>query len=232
MTKPFLSYISIILFQSFLLYFANVEGLRIFAHTNHQLYMSTVESRNPIIVGGGPAGLATALMLAQRGISCKVYERLGVYAPASDSSIYGDFEASRAYNVGLNGRGQKVLKALGVMDRIEQFTSTVVGRKDWSPDSIEIPKENIFSGKSYLTKCITRDRLAACLFDEIKENFSDKIEVNFGVTCKNMVWLNEGEENESCRLTFSRDICDVTSKGTNTVLYKLQKRVYKNEPSQ
>ena len=66
-----------------------------------------------VIVGGGPTGLACAIALARRGWgNIEVWERLAK-PPSSDSSVWGD--ASRSYNVGLSGRGQAVLKDLGVL---------------------------------------------------------------------------------------------------------------------
>ena len=80
------------------------------------LKMNSDIASEAIVIGAGPAGLTTALMLAQRGFrKVKVYERLEEYIPPGDSAYWSNFEASRAYNVGLNGRGQNVLKPLGVL---------------------------------------------------------------------------------------------------------------------
>lgn len=44
---------------------------------------------------------------------------------------------------------------------------TVLGRLDWSPGNVDAPKELIFSGKSYNTEVIQRDRLVATLLQEV-----------------------------------------------------------------
>ena len=152
---------------------------------------------NPAIIGGGPTGLSTAIMLAKRGYKdIKVFERLPEYPRSDDEATW---QKLRSYVIGVNGRGQNVLRWLGVMDRFDKLAVTVLGRKDWTPTSLEEPKETltvIGKDKSYYTKCIARDQLAAILYDEIKEKYSDAISVQFEVECKNVVWENENQANE------------------------------------
>ena len=69
------------------------------------------------IIGAGPAGLATALMLAQRGMTdIHVYERLPAPPTASkDTTAVWDDDAdaiAKYYLIGLGGRGQKALQML------------------------------------------------------------------------------------------------------------------------
>ena len=90
-------------------------------------------SIKPVIIGGGPAGLSTAIMLAKRGYKdIKVYERLPEYPRSNDVATW---QRLRSYVIGINGRGQNVLKWLGVMDRFDKLAVTVLGRKDWSPEN-------------------------------------------------------------------------------------------------
>lgn len=60
----------------------------------------------------------------------QVYERLPEPPAPDDLSVWGNFEqaSERLYMIGLNGRGQGVLRGLGVMDRIDTASSIVVGR--------------------------------------------------------------------------------------------------------
>lgn len=69
------------------------------------------------VVGSGPAGLSTALMLAQRGYrQISIYESRERPPTADDGAAWADTE--RSYNVGLNGRGQSALKRLGLMEKV------------------------------------------------------------------------------------------------------------------
>lgn len=64
------------------------------------------------IVGGGPAGLLTAIMLAKMGYSgIEVFEKREKPAAPSDK-IWSDVDSpefKRSYNIGIGGRGQRVL---------------------------------------------------------------------------------------------------------------------------
>ena len=87
-----------------------------------------------IIIGAGPTGLATAIMLARRGWSnIHIYDRLSPPPDPNDESLWSD--TARFYLIGLGGRGQKSLKELGVWDEVKSYCTTVVGRKDWPPDA-------------------------------------------------------------------------------------------------
>jgi kynurenine 3-monooxygenase len=120
-----------------------------------------------IVVGGGPAGLSTAIMLAKRGWSgITVLERLPRIPRSDDFQFWQDPE--RSYNIGLNGKGQAVLRSLGCWDRIDACCADVVGRMDWTPESDE-PKEVLLAEKrGYTTKVIQRDRLVSCLYEELQ----------------------------------------------------------------
>ena len=71
------------------------------------------------IIGAGPAGLATAIMLARRGMeNIHVYERLPVPAASDDASVWGD--TAKFYLIGLGGRGQKALQELGAWEAVKR----------------------------------------------------------------------------------------------------------------
>ena len=68
------------------------------------------------IVGGGPAGLLTAIMLAKMGYSgIEVFEKREKPVAPSDK-LWSDVDSSefkRSYNIGIGGRGQRVLSKFG-----------------------------------------------------------------------------------------------------------------------
>lgn len=77
-----------------------------------------------VIVGGGPAGLAVALMLARRGYQdITVLERLSEPPPPS-SDQWGNPE--RSYNLGIGGRGQVSLAEIGAADRVISWCAEAV----------------------------------------------------------------------------------------------------------
>eukprot|EP00195_Chlamydomonas_chlamydogama_P001761 CAMPEP_0202920284 /NCGR_PEP_ID=MMETSP1392-20130828/76776_1 /ASSEMBLY_ACC=CAM_ASM_000868 /TAXON_ID=225041 /ORGANISM="Chlamydomonas chlamydogama, Strain SAG 11-48b" /LENGTH=524 /DNA_ID=CAMNT_0049613769 /DNA_START=404 /DNA_END=1978 /DNA_ORIENTATION=- len=161
-----------------------------------------------VIIGGGPAGLATALMMARRGFTnIKVYERLAEPPAPDDLSVWGDFEqaSERLYMIGLNGRGQAVLRSLGVLDRIAAQSSKVLGRMDWRPETPpDGAKQQRYTNRTYTTLCIQRGRLASCLLQEIREKYSHVVDVEFDVGCRAASWGPDSEGQEVCKVVLER----------------------------
>lgn len=165
--------------------------------------MSSNEYKSAVVIGSGPAGLCSAIMLVQRGFSSiKVFDRLPE-PPLPNSTLWEDLNSDRAYNIGINGRGQAALRRFGVMSKIDSYATTVVGRRDWTPESpVDEPRELIFGEqKSYLTKCIQRDRLTSCLIEVVRDTYSDKIQLFFQTECSNVQWTQNEQDKEICILT-------------------------------
>lgn len=161
-----------------------------------------------IIIGGGPSGLLSSIMLARKGFSnIKVFEKLP-QTPESDSKIWSDFTTTsdRLYLIGINGRGQKSLNDYNVLDRIQKYTSSVLGRCDWNPDSpVNSPRKTIFTEKSYTTKCIQRDRITSIMYEEILEKYNDKIKIENEIAFKDVIF----KDNSECDVILSKNNIDI-----------------------
>lgn len=138
------------------------------------------------VVGTGPAGLATAIMLARRGWdNIVLYDRLPA-PPRSDSGRFGDPE--RSYNIGMDAKGLGCLKELGAWSRVEPHCAEVVGRVDYMPGSDTPQEVNFLEKFGYAIKVIQRDCLTALLREEIEAKYADKIEMRYNNECTSIKW--------------------------------------------
>jgi kynurenine 3-monooxygenase len=55
-----------------------------------------------------------------------------------------------------------------------------------------------------VTKCIERDRLVACLAEEIRENYNDIIDLHYYARCIDVHWDGMGQEDERCSVVIQR----------------------------
>lgn len=142
------------------------------------------------VIGAGPAGLATAIVLAQRGYRVDVYDRLTAPPSPDDASVWED--ASKFYLIGLGARGQKALKSIGAWEAVSEYCTAVVGRKDWSPGAAaDEGVERIFVDRPYLTQVLARDRLAGVLNNIVSAD--PAVTVHYGVEVEGIEWRGEDD---------------------------------------
>lgn len=168
-------------------------------------------SNSAVIVGSGPAGLTTAIMLARKGYTnIKLFDRLDEPPHPGDSKFWEDLNNDRSYCIGVTSRGQKALRQFDILPRLEKYSAKVCGRRDWEPSTGNgEPKERItLKNSDKFTRCLQRDRLASCLLEEIREKYSASIDVTFNTECKGIEYLDEGKKTERVRLTLSREDSD------------------------
>eukprot|EP01025_Chloroclados_australasicus_P015179 TRINITY_DN1723_c0_g1_i13.p2 TRINITY_DN1723_c0_g1~~TRINITY_DN1723_c0_g1_i13.p2 ORF type:complete len:587 (-),score=50.60 TRINITY_DN1723_c0_g1_i13:676-2187(-) len=86
-----------------------------------------------VVVGGGPAGVAAALMLAQRG-----WKNILVLEALTRQKY---FDLDRSYPYGVFGRGQKLLHLLNVHDKLLEFGTSMLRTKNISilPNGKQVP---------------------------------------------------------------------------------------------
>jgi kynurenine 3-monooxygenase len=138
-----------------------------------------------VVCGGGPAGLLTAIMLAQltlpmgnrRFPSILVYDRLSAAPNPDDESVWRD--VANFYLIGLGRRAQSALRRFGLWETVARRCVTVVGRKDWTPGQDE-PVEQIFgSERSVQTQIMPRDKLVGVLCKHIEQFHDDQITLRY-----------------------------------------------------
>mmetsp|Transcript_37247 Transcript_37247/g.105094 ORF Transcript_37247/g.105094 Transcript_37247/m.105094 type:complete len:458 (+) Transcript_37247:47-1420(+) len=157
-------------------------------------------------------------MLARLGYqSIQVLERLPA-PPTPDSSEWGN--PDRSYGLGINGRGQKTLKELGCWERIEARTADVNGSLEVKPNgecSIRLSSQ-----KKYVTKIIQRDRLVACLLEDIHEKYSGQVTVLHNTECTAAQWDAEGRSSSGIAPLARLTCVTQSSEGGEEEVYEVE----------
>merc|ERR1712232_81358 len=139
-----------------------------------------------IIVGGGPAGLISSIMILKKIPSItkiKIYERRQKPPLSKDKSIWNDEKnIAKFYLMGIGLRGQRALEEYNVLNGFKDVSIPVVGRMDWSPESskdgsFEDGIERIFTDRAVNTEILPREKLVGVLSEHIQRNYKDKIEI-------------------------------------------------------
>lgn len=131
-----------------------------------------------LIIGGGPAGFATALMLAKRG-----WQNITILEKRPTADYY---EADKAFNYLIDGRGQKFTDYIGITEQLAKngVASTDFYLTKLTPDgnrkTIKLPIVDPDRKPAYW---ITRKTFVNLLYQEIEQNWQDSIKVILNAKC-------------------------------------------------
>jgi kynurenine 3-monooxygenase len=136
------------------------------------------ECQNVLIVGGGPAGLATALMLAIRG-----WRNITVLEKRPSADYY---EPDKSFNYLIDGRGQKLTDFLGLTPQLSEisvpnteFYLTRI-KPNGSRKTFKVPMVNPNRKTAYW---LPRKEFVLLLHQEIQKNWQERITVLFNAEC-------------------------------------------------
>jgi 2-polyprenyl-6-methoxyphenol hydroxylase-like FAD-dependent oxidoreductase len=154
----------------------NGMGGFVTASAIQQFTQPPLSRRNVLIVGGGPAGLAAALMLAKRG-----WTEITVLEKRRAADYY---EPDKSFNYLIDARGQKFTDLLGLTEQlsaigvpITEFRITRIqpnGSRKTLKRPLNDPKPAYW---------VFRRAFLQLLYQEIKQNWSAHITVLFNTQC-------------------------------------------------
>jgi len=144
--------------------------------------------KKTLIVGGGPAGLATALMLAKRG-----WKNITVLEQRATADYY---EPDKSFNYQIDGRGQKLTDFLGLTTQLAAISvpSTEFYLTKIEPNGDrKTSKLPTVDAKRKTAYWLPRRIFVLLLYQEITKNWQDHITVLFNTKC---VAINKKDVNK------------------------------------
>ncbi len=146
--------------------------------------------RQILIVGGGPAGFASALMLAKRG-----WKNITVLEKRPEADYY---EPDKSFNYLIDGRGQKFTDYLGITDNLSKNGVPITDfylTKITANGSRKTFKLPIVDPNRKAAYWITRKTFVSLLYQKIEQNWQDSINVIFNAKCVeiNQIIGNDGK---------------------------------------
>jgi len=149
-------------------------------------------THDAVIIGGGPSGLACALLLAKRG-----WEKVLVLEKRDAADSY---EPELGFTYNIDGRGQRLMKELGLMESLREVgvPSDEIFVTRLNPDgSIVEAQFPIIDPDAETRYWVPRRQFLKVLYDEIEENWSDQIQVLFGSSFEG---LEQDKEKETIKV--------------------------------
>lgn len=144
-------------------------------------------SQKTVIVGGGPSGLATALMLAKRG-----WRNITVLEKRQTADYY---EPDKAFSYQIDGRGQKFTDLLGLTQQLSEisvhsteFYLTIL-QTNGDQKTRKLP---IVDPNRKTAYWLPRRTFVLLLYQEIEKNWQDQIQVLFNTRC---IEINQNSNN-------------------------------------
>jgi 2-polyprenyl-6-methoxyphenol hydroxylase-like FAD-dependent oxidoreductase len=140
--------------------------------------MNNSSHSNVLIIGGGPAGLGAALMLAKRG-----WKNITVLEKRPSADYY---EPDKSFSYQIDGRGQKLTDFLGITDQLANlsvantdFYLTII-EKDGTRKTRKLPIADSNRKTAYW---LPRANFVDLLYQEINQNWQNQIQVLFNTEC-------------------------------------------------
>ncbi|WP_013334478.1 FAD-dependent oxidoreductase [Gloeothece verrucosa] len=140
--------------------------------------MSKLSENSVLIIGGGPAGLSVALMLAKRG-----WSNITVLEKRPSANYY---ESDKAFSYQIDGRGQKLTDFLGFTEKLAaksvpstEFYFTVID-KNGKRKTTQLP---IVDAQRKTAYWLPRAEFLQVLYEEIIEKYPNNIQVLFNTEC-------------------------------------------------
>ena len=123
------------------------------------------------IAGAGPAGLLSAILLSQAGVSVTVLEK----------SLVADPWSTKSYSINLNPRGLGALEHAGVLEAVQ---AVGMERRQIVLESRDGTQQRIPKNPS--NYALTRPALVECLEEIVKTKHADRITIQRGVEVKHI----------------------------------------------
>ncbi|AUT04304.1 FAD-binding monooxygenase [Nostoc sp. CENA543] len=140
--------------------------------------MNNLYKKNVVIIGGGPAGLGAALMLAKRG-----WKEITVIEKRPSADYY---EPDKSFSYQIDGRGQKFTDLLELTTKLADlsvpntdFYLTII-QKDGTRKTSKLP---IADSQRKTAYWLPRASFVQLLYQEIQQRWSDNIQVLFNTEC-------------------------------------------------